>query len=207
MNDSILSEKEIETLRHIRNSIMHRGKSPSLRELMALLGYSSPRSAFLLINDLIKKGFLRRKPNDNLQIIKNIEDDRMRAQTVDVPLVGHVACGSPMLAVENFETMIPVSVKLARPSFKYFLLKADGDSMNLKGINDGDLVLIRQQQTAENGDSVVALIDDEATIKEFHLTKNAIVLKPKSTKKEHQPIILDRDFQIQGVVIAVIPNL
>ena len=77
--------------------------------------------------------------------------------------------------------------------------------MNKKGINDGDLVLIRQQQTANNGDIVVALIDDEATIKEYHHNVNTIVLKSQSTNNKHQPIILTHDFRIQGVVEAVIP--
>ena len=78
--------------------------------------------------------------------------------------------------------------------------------MNNEGINDGDLVLIRQQQTANNGDLVVALIDDEATIKEFHQTGDAIILKPKSSNKKYVPIILTQDFIIQGVVVATISN-
>ena len=79
--------------------------------------------------------------------------------------------------------------------------------MDEAGINEGNLVLVRQQSTADEGDNVVALIDDEATIKEFHRTGNMIVLKPKSSNKEHTPIILTNDFQIQGVVVATIPNL
>ena len=84
------------------------------------------------------------------------------------------------------------------------MLRAFGDSMNKAGINDGDLVLVRQQQTAENGDKVVALIDDEATIKEFHHEGDMIILKPQSTNSKHRPIILTWDFKIQGVVEKVI---
>ena len=106
---------------------------------------------------------------------------------------------------ENVEAEIPISVKLIKPNQKYFLLRASGDSMNEAGINDGDLVLIKQQQTANNKDLVVALIDDEATIKELNKSDNMIVLKPKSNNNIHQPIILTSDFRVQGVVETVIP--
>src|SRR5206468_2058202 len=102
------------------------------------------------------------------------------ARTVDVPLVGSVACGTPLLAVENFEAHVAVSKSLARPGSKYFLLRAKGDSMDRAGIEDGDLVLVRQQSHAENGDGVVALIDDDATIKAFHREKGVVVLRPRS---------------------------
>jgi len=207
MKSEMLSNKELEAVRHIRNSLMHRGRTPSVRELMVSLGYRSPRSASVLIDRLIKKGILQRKPGGCLKFIKALEDDTARAQTVDVPLVGRVACGMPILAEENIEAMIPVSVKIARSPNKYFLLRASGDSMNKKSINDGDLVLVRQQMAAENGELVVALIDDEATIKELHIFNGMIVLKPKSTNKQHKPIILTEDFQIQGVVITSIPEL
>lgn len=206
MKTKTLSKKELETIRLIRNSLIHTGQAPSVRKLMASLGYRSPRSASVIINELINKGFLSRKDNGKLKLIRDLENSSTRAKTVNVPLVGEVACGAPMLAEENFEAMIPVSVNLARPPHKYFLLRARGDSMNEKGINDGDLALVRQQQAAETGDSVVALIDDEATIKELQVLDSVIVLKPKSTNKKHKPIVLDRDFIIQGVVVNTIPS-
>jgi repressor LexA len=120
--------------------------------------------------------------------------------------VGSVACGIPILAEENIEAMIPVSKGLAKPGNRYFLLRAVGDSMNLAGIDDGDLVLVRQQPAAKNGDLVVALIDDAATIKEFYRAGDAVVLKPKSKNKRHQPIVLTEDFQVQGIVVKTIKN-
>jgi repressor LexA len=102
--------------------------------------------------------------------------------------------------------MIPVSQRLARPGAIYFLLRAVGNSMDLAGIGDGDLVLVRQQPVANEGDRVVALIDDEATIKEFRRRGNTIILAPRSSDKSHKPIILERDFMIQGLVIETIPN-
>ncbi len=207
MQTTAVTNKELEAIREIRNFIMHVGRIPSMRELMSSLGYRSPRSASLIVNKLIKKGVLRRKEDGGLQFIKSLGDDTTRAQTVDIPLVGVVACGVPILAQENIQAKIPVSTKLARPPHRYFLLKAKGDSMNQKGIDDGDFVLVRQQITAKNGDIVVALIDNEATVKEFHEAGETIILKPRSKNKQHQPIVLTKDFQIQGVVVAAIPKL
>ncbi len=101
--------------------------------------------------------------------------------------------------------MFSVSQKIARPGASYFILRADGESMN-KVIKNGDLVIVRQQPVAENGDIVVALIDDRATLKEFNKTKDHIIFRPKSTKKEFKDIILGSDFFIQGVVVSIINN-
>lgn len=205
MQEILLSNKELEAVRHIRNSIIHKGKFPSIRELMTELDYRSPRSAAVIIEKLLKKRIVRKKADGNLQLIKDLEIDQSRAQTVDVPLIGTVACGLPILAEENIEAMIPVSVKLAKPPNKYFILKAKGDSMNEREINDGDMVLIKQQNYAEDTDLVVALIDDEATIKELKINSENILLIPRSTNKKHQPIILTKDFMVQGIVISTIP--
>jgi len=207
MTIASVTNKELEAIRKIRNSLMHTGRIPSMRELMLSLGYQSPRSASLIVDKLIKKGVLRRKKDGKLQFIKSLGDDNTRAQTVDVPLVGIVACGAPILAEENVQAKIPVSTKLATPPHRYFLLKTKGDSMDLEGINDGDLVLVRQQTVAQNGDMVVALIDDEATIKEFYKSSEMVVLKPRSRNKMHQPIVLTKDFQIQGVVVTSITEI
>lgn len=203
----MLNNKELEALKVIRNTIMHRGNFPTMRELISEMGYKSPRSASLLVEQLIEKGLLTRKADGKLMLAEMELQEKANAQTVDIPLLGTVACGLPILAEENITAMIPVSVQLAKPNNHYFFLRAKGDSMNEAGINDGDLVLIRQTNTAENGDLVVALIDDEATIKEFHRQNDCIVLKPKSTNKDHQPYILTRDFQVQGVVVTAVTNL
>jgi repressor LexA len=203
---TILSEPEVEALRQIRNSIMHSGKPPSVRELMKRLGYSSPRSVSYLFEKLEEKKLIRRSGRD-LKIIADFEGDETRVNTVDVPIVGEVACGSPMFAEQNILDTIPVSIKLAKPPHKYFMLKAKGDSMNKKGINPGDLVLVKQQHTAKTGDLVVALINDEATVKEFRILDGAVALVPRSTNPKHKPIILQDDFMIQGVVQTVLSGL
>jgi len=199
------NKRELDALRHIRNFIVH-GKSPSVRDIQKALGYDSPRSAALLIDALIEKKVLARNTTDELQIIKDISARQDNAQTIEVPLVGSVPAGTPMLAEENLEAMIPVSKQLIKPGNRYFLIRVVGDSMNQVGMHSGDFVLVKQQQSAETGDIVVALIDDDATVKEYHRTATTIVLKPRSKNKEHKPIILTNDFQIQGVVVATIPN-
>ena len=206
MKTMAFSDKETHALREIRNSIINFGRCPSLRDLMNTLGYRSPRSASLLVNKLISKGILRRNSSGSLQIVRDFED-KANMQTIDVPLLGSVPCGTPILVEENIQAVFPVSTKLARPPYKYFLLRAKGDSMNKKGIDDGNFVLVKQQSTAENGETIVALVDNEVTIKEYSASRHAAVLRPRSTNKTHKPIVAMRDFQVQGVVVTVIPNL
>tara|TARA_B100001115_G_C15819980_1_gene407581 strand:- start:500 stop:1111 length:612 start_codon:yes stop_codon:yes gene_type:complete len=172
------------------NSYVQNRRQPSLDDLYKIAEILGVEAKQLLVAGI-------RKP-------KTETADNTTAQTVKVPLLGEVACGTPIFAEENIEAFIPVSDKLIKSSYRYFILRASGDSMDDAGINDGDLVLIRQQQIAKNGDKVVALIDDEATIKEFQNNGNMIVLKPRSKNSKHQPIVLTTDFRIQGVVETVI---
>ena len=201
-----LSQQEIEALRQIRNIIMQSGRPPSVRALMKALGYSSPRSVSYLFEKLEKKKLIKRSGRE-LKITAGFEGDESRVNTIDIPLVGEVACGMPMLAEQNILDTIPVSIKLAPPPHKYFMLKAKGDSMDKKGINPGDLLLIRQQQTAKTGDLVVALINDEATVKEFRELEGAAALVPHSTNPKHKAVIIQEDFMIQGVVQKVLAGL
>lgn len=173
------------------NSYVQNRRQPSIDDLYRIAEILGVEARQLLVSGIQKS---------NIEI-----DYGTNIQTVKVPLLGVVACGTPIFAEENIEAFIPVSDKLIKPSNRYFILKASGDSMDDAGINDGDLVLIRQQQTAQNGDKVVALIDDEATIKEFYHNGNMIVLKPRSKNSKHQLIILTNDIRIQGVVETVIP--
>ena len=198
-----LSDKDKKAFAFIRNKIVHYGKSPTLSEINKVTGGASPRSASLVINRLIDAGLIKKIGR---QLILTGSQTTASISTVDVPLVGSVTCGTPVLAEENIQALIPVSTGLAKKGSKYFLLRAIGDSMNLAGINSGDLLLIRQQDTAEDNDKVVALINDEATVKVFKKANGAVVLQPKSTNKNHKPIILTDNCIIQGVVVAVLPG-
>ncbi len=203
MDKKPLTAKERLALRHVRNTLAH-GGTPSVRDVQDALGYQSPNAAAYVLKKLEAAGYLRRRSDGRLQVLRKLPDDDSHARTVEVPLVGSAPCGAPLLAEENIEAMIPVSVRLARPPHRYFFLRAVGKSMNRAGIQDGELVLVRQQPTAENGDRVVALIDDKATIKVFRRTEDAVTLLPRSSEKGHRPIVLTTDFQIQGVVQAAI---
>jgi repressor LexA len=207
METQPLSKKELEAIRCIQSSFARLGRAPSVREIQHALGYRSPRSASDILELLAERGIVQRRADGRLQLLKSPEGDQSHARTVEIPLVGSAPCGRPLLAEENVEALIPVSTRLARPPHRYFLLRAQGDSMTEAGIDDGDLVLVRQQPTASNGEVVVALIDDEATIKEFRQSPQVIVLQPRSRSRTHRPVVLTEDFQIQGVVVATIPKL
>lgn len=201
-----LTQKENEGLKTVRRWMLEHGRGPSVRELTKEMGFGSTRTAALLLDSLIDKKILARRDDGRLFIKKDLSSSNTNARTVEVPLVGSVSCGSPLFAEENIEAHIPVSLSLAKPGNKYFLLRAEGDSMDKAGISDGDLLLIKQQSTAEKGECVVALIDDEATVKQLGITKEVFVLYPRSTNSDHQPIVLDREFLIQGVVVSVFPK-
>lgn len=201
-----ISSKSREALRLIRNQVMHSSRVPSIRELQRLMGYKSPRSALLLVEELAEEGYLAKRDDGSYRLLRDLDDNNV-TQTVMVPLVGIVTCGAPILAEENVQAHIAVSTNLISHGYRYFLLKAKGDSMDMAGINDGDLVLVRQQPVAENGNYVVALIDDEATVKVFQRSGDIVSLLPKSSNDKHQPIIVTSDLRIQGLVTAVIPLL
>jgi repressor LexA len=200
-----LKEKDRKAFAFIRNKFIHYGQGPTLREINEVTGGKSPRSASIVVERLIKAGLVG-KNEQGLRPLTNDYHGRFESNiTVDVPLVGKIACGTPILAEENIETYIPVSIDLAKKGHVYYLLRASGSSMNLAGIEDGDILLIHQQETAENNDKVVALINEEATVKFFERTDQAVILKPKSTDATHKPIVVTDNLRIQGIVSAVLP--
>lgn len=196
-------QKDLTGYAFIRNQVVHSGVAPSLREIGAVVGYSSPRSVQLMIARLEKKGLL--KSVDGVLRISPRKVTEAGERVVEVPLVGSVACGSPSLAEQEPEALFSISTRIARPGAHYFLLRARGNSMNRADIQDGDLALVRQQSTAQRGERVVALINDEATIKRFYPERSLVILRPDSSDKSHKPIVLSNDLVIQGIVIATLP--
>lgn len=138
MDDHSLSKKELQALRHIRNRIVHGEEPPSVRELQELMGYGSPNAAAYVISRLMQQGYIQRRKDRKLQLLRDVSEEPAHERTVQVPLVGRVPCGVPFLAEENVEALIPVSTRMARPPYRYFLLRAEGNSMNRAGIQDGD---------------------------------------------------------------------
>jgi repressor LexA len=201
MDTSSLKAHEIKGLLFIRDNLLYQGRTPTLQAIADHVGFKSRRASSLLIDRLIAKGLLARTPAGSLRVLSDLSSEGAQDRTVPVPLVGSAPCGAPLLAAENISATFPVSQRIARPGANYFLLRAVGNSMNLAGIEDGNLVLVRQQPVANEGDRVVALIDDEATIKELRRSGDKVLLMPRSTDASHRPIILDRDFLIQGIVL------
>ena len=200
-----LNDSDKKALYLIRNKLIHEGKKPTLREINEVTGGKSPRSASIVIDRLVRLGFLIRN-GDKLRLTEHAVMNTASIETVNIPLIGTVTCGLPILAVENIEAYIPVSTSLAKKGSQYFLLRASGDSMNEAGIQDKDILLVRQQSTAETGQKVVALINDEATVKILERGNSIVILRPKSSNKNYKPIILTDNCQIQGVVVAVLPS-
>lgn len=176
------------------------GKSPTLKELQQDLGYSSTSSVQRHIDALKRKGVVRSIKNYARSLEINIE----YIGKVDVPLVGCIACGKPIIAEENIDAYIPYnSSKLKGDITKYYFLRAVGDSMNNSGIDDGDFVLVRYQINADIGQIVVALIGDEATIKRLKRGDNHFILKPDSRNPKNKPLLIFDELVIQGVVVDV----
>ena len=197
-------KKDLAGYAFIRNQIVHTGIKPSLREIGRVVGYGSPRSVQLMLERLQRRGLL--SISDGVFTLKGAGLTTSSQRTVAVPLVGSVACGLPTLAEQDPEAVVEVSTKIAKPGHRYFLLRARGNSMNKSGIQDGDLVLVRQQLTADEGERIVALINDDATIKHFHWRDGLVVLQTNSTDRTIRPIVLSDDFVIQGVVVATLPS-
>lgn len=205
-----LSESDKRVYLLIRNRLVHGLEAPTLREINKVTKKASPRSAVLALERLEAAGLIRRNGR-RIRLISPSLAANASVSTVNVPLVGAVAAGAPMLAKENVEAVIPVSTALARPGSRYFLLRVAGTSMNeakVGGVNiaDESIVLVRQQESADDGQIVVALINDEATVKILERKNGVVILRPKSSDSTHVPIVLTDNCIIQGVVVGVLPH-
>ena len=201
-----LNQKEMEILFFIKKIIETHGFSPTVREICKGVGLKSPSSVHGYLERLEAKGYIEKSAMKNRTvIIKNQDSDMMLAkkQTVDVPIIGRVAAGSPIFASENIEDTFPIPTNLAENK-DLFMLKVFGDSMINIGILDGDYVLIEKRSTAKNGDIVLALIDDSATIKRFFKENGSFRLQPENDNMD--PIITN-DLEILGHVIGLYRDL
>ncbi len=198
-----LSEKQRKILDFLKQEILTRGYPPSVREICDAVGLKSTSTVHGYLERLEKKGLIRRDPTKPRAI--EILDDTtyvFKKELVNVPIVGRVTAGQPILAVENIEDTFPIPAQyLHNTQNDVFMLSVKGDSMIEAGILDGDLVIIEKKPTAQNGDMVVALIEDEATVKTFYKEVDHIRLQPENSAME--PIIV-KDVTILGKVIGVI---
>lgn len=195
-----ISPKQKEILEYIKDQIIQRGFPPAVRDICEAVHLKSTSSVHSHLETLEKNGYIRRDPTKPRAI--EILDDTFnltRREITNVPLVGRVAAGEPILAQENIENYFQVPVEMLQNN-NTFLLTVKGESMINAGILDGDYVLVEEQHTAHNGDMVVALIEDGATVKTFYREEGIIRLQPEN---DFMDPIMVKDVQILGKVIGV----
>lgn len=198
-----LTPRQREILDFIGSQIRERGYPPSVREIGEAIGLSSSSTVHGHLARLEEKGLLRRDPDKPRAIEVTGERQLRRQRLVTVPLVGKVTAGEPILAVENIEETYALPYDLVRGD-SVFMLRVQGDSMIDAGINDGDLVLVRQQSSARNGDIVVALLGEEATVKRFFHDGDSIRLQPANPAMK--PIVT-REVEVLGKVVGLYRSL
>lgn len=196
-----ISKKQQEILDYIKNEILNRGFPPSVREICEAVNLKSTSSVHSHLEALEKNGYIRRDATKP-RAIEIIDDNfnLVRREVVNVPLIGTVAAGQPLLAVENIENYFPVPAEFM-PNEQSFMLRVKGDSMINAGIFDGDQVLVKEQSTASDGDIIVALVEDSATVKTFYKEKGYYRLQPENDTMD--PIIVRTDLKILGKVFGV----
>jgi len=204
-------EKELTTtqgkvLDYLKNYFREKGFPPTLREIASHFGLKGPKGPQKTLGILERKGYLRRVPGGS-RAIEILGVHTPRGQTLSVPIVGRVTAGEPILAIENIEGYINFDRSLVS-SEDVFLLRVHGDSMIEAHIQDGDFALVRPQQNAENGEIVVALIEDEATIKRIFKKRDLIRLEPANPKM--QPLVVkkgEKRVTIVGKVVGIFRKL
>ena len=194
-----ISDKQREILEYIKAEILNKGYPPAVREICEAVKLKSTSSVHAHLETLEKNGYIRRDPTKPRAI--EIVDENFnltRREMVNVPIVGRVAAGEPILAVENIENYFPIPAEFM-PNEQTFILQVQGESMVNAGILDGDYIRVEQQTTAHDGDMVVALVDDSATVKTFYKENGYYRLQPENDCME--PIIVS-DVMIMGKVIG-----
>lgn len=196
-----ITAKQTEILEYIKSQILNKGYPPSVRDICAAVNLKSTSSVHAHLETLEKNGYIRRDPSKS-RTIEIIDDNfnLVRREVVNVPILGQVAAGQPLLAVENVSNYFPIPSEYL-PNEETFMLTVKGDSMVNMGIYEGDQIIIKKQNTANNGEVIVALVDDSATVKRFYKENGHIRLQPENDFMD--PIIVD-DCEILGKVIGLI---
>ena len=196
-----ITSKQLEILDYMKNQILNKGYPPSVREICEAVGLKSTSSVHAHLATLEKNGYIHRDPTKP-RAIEIVDDSfyNFRTEVVNVPLVGRVAAGEPILAVQNIESYFPVPASFLPSGGEVFMLQVQGDSMINVGIHNGDCLLVQSRNTAENGEIVVALVDDSSTVKTFYREKDRIRLQPENDLME--PIYVD-DVTILGKAVGL----
>ena len=200
MSQGKITDKQREILEYIKEMILKKGYPPAVREICEAVHLKSTSSVHSHLESLEKNGYIRRDPTKP-RTIEILDDDfaLTRRELVNVPVIGTVAAGVPILAEQNIEDYLPIPAEIL-PNKEVFMLKVKGNSMIEAGIYNGDKVIVAKQPNAENGDKVVALVDDSATVKTFYKENGHFRLQPENCSMD--PIILDQ-VEILGKVIGL----
>ena len=200
MSQGKITDKQREILEYIKEMILKNGYPPAVREICEAVHLKSTSSVHSHLESLEKNGYIRRDPTKP-RTIEILDDDfaLTRRELVNVPVIGTVAAGVPILAEQNIEDYLPIPAEIL-PNKEVFMLKVKGNSMIEAGIYNGDKVIVAKQPNAENGDKVVALVDDSATVKTFYKENGHFRLQPENSSMD--PIILDQ-VEILGKVIGL----
>ena len=200
MGQGKITAKQQEILTYIKECILKKGYPPAVREICEAVNLKSTSSVHSHLESLEKNGYIRRDPTKP-RTIEILDDDfaLTRREVVNVPVIGTVAAGTPILAEQNIEDYLPIPAEML-PNKEVFMLKVKGNSMIEAGIYSGDKVIVAKQPDAENGDKVVALVDDSATVKTFYKENGHFRLQPENSTMD--PIILDH-VEILGKVIGL----
>ena len=200
MSQGKITDKQKEILEYIKEMILKKGYPPAVREICEAVHLKSTSSVHSHLESLEKNGYIRRDPTKP-RTIEILDDDfaLTRREVVNVPVIGTVAAGTPILAEQNIEDYLPIPAEML-PNKEVFMLKVKGNSMIEAGIYRGDKVIVAKQPDAENGDKVVALVDDSATVKTFYKENGHFRLQPENSTMD--PIILDH-VEILGKVIGL----
>ena len=201
MSQGKITDKQREILEYIKEMILKKGYPPAVREICEAVHLKSTSSVHSHLESLEKNGYIRRDPTKP-RTIEILDDDfaLTRRELVNVPVIGTVAAGVPILAEQNIEDYLPIPAEIL-PNKEVFMLKVKGNSMIEAGIYNGDKVIVAKQPNAENGDKVVALVDDSATVKTFYKENGHFRLQPENSSMD--PIILDQ-VEILGKVIGLL---
>jgi repressor LexA len=199
-----LNKRQIDILNYLKYKIRENGYPPSVREICKAVHLNSTSTVHGHLKNLEEKGYIRRDPLRPRAIAIIDQNDLLSSQTtINVPVVGKVTAGKPILAVENIEEILPLPASFIQDD-AVFMLSVKGESMINAGIFDGDYVVVRQQQTAENGEIVVAMIENEATVNRFFKEKGRVRLQPENPNIDP---IYSKNVVILGKVIALLRKI
>ena len=192
-------DKQSEIYEYIKDQIRTKGYPPSVREICAAVGLKSTSTVHGHLQRLEKKGFIKRDPTKP-RAIELVDSTVYKKEMINIPIIGTVTAGTPILAVENIEDTFALPVNFIKSNNELFMLKIHGKSMIDAGIMDEDFAILEQTNSAENGDIIVALIENEATIKRFYRENGYIRLQPEN--KTMEPIIV-KDCKIIGRLVGL----